>query len=268
MGWAVLRRRVPGALHPVRLFQDRRGGAAAERLRGRAARAIQRHAGRRLPHPGPVRRRDPLPALAQGARDRHPRAGLHHPRQRAGRESTASCTSRCWTRSARPTASATTSSRSPSSPRRRCAARSARSSSTAPSRSARTSTSRSSASSTRRPSLGRQGAALRDQEHHAAQDVLAAMEKQMRAEREKRAAILTSEGERDAAINTAEGAEAAGHQGVGGQEAAADQRGRRSGRGDPRRRQGDRRGHPHGGGGDPARRAASRPCSSASPSST
>jgi regulator of protease activity HflC (stomatin/prohibitin superfamily) len=37
------------------------------------------------------------------------------------------------------------------------------------------------------------------------QDVLAAMEKQMRAEREKRAVILTSEGERDAAVNTAEG---------------------------------------------------------------
>ncbi len=37
------------------------------------------------------------------------------------------------------------------------------------------------------------------------QDVLAAMEKQMRAEREKRAVILASEGERDAAINTAEG---------------------------------------------------------------
>ncbi len=37
-------------------------------------------------------------------------------------------------------------------------------------------------------------------------DVLAAMEKQMRAEREKRAVILTSEGQRDAAINGAEGA--------------------------------------------------------------
>ena len=35
-------------------------------------------------------------------------------------------------------------------------------------------------------------------------DILAAMEKQMRAEREKRAVILTSEGQRDAAINTAE----------------------------------------------------------------
>jgi regulator of protease activity HflC (stomatin/prohibitin superfamily) len=37
------------------------------------------------------------------------------------------------------------------------------------------------------------------------QDVLAAMEKQMRAEREKRAVILTSEGVRDANINQAEG---------------------------------------------------------------
>lgn len=37
------------------------------------------------------------------------------------------------------------------------------------------------------------------------QDVLGAMEKQMRAEREKRAVILTSEGERDAKINQAEG---------------------------------------------------------------
>src|SRR5881396_544743 len=36
-------------------------------------------------------------------------------------------------------------------------------------------------------------------------DVLAAMEKQMRAEREKRAVVLTSEGVRDAAINNAEG---------------------------------------------------------------
>src|SRR5215218_3282712 len=36
-------------------------------------------------------------------------------------------------------------------------------------------------------------------------DILAAMEKQMRAEREKRAVVLTSEGTRDAAINNAEG---------------------------------------------------------------
>ncbi len=37
------------------------------------------------------------------------------------------------------------------------------------------------------------------------QDVIAAMEKQMRAEREKRAVVLTSEGQRDAVINNAEG---------------------------------------------------------------
>ena len=54
-------------------------------------------------------------------------------------------------------------------------------------------------------------------------DVLNAMEKQMRAEREKRAVILSSEGERDAKINEAEGREAAGDQGVGGGADAADQ---------------------------------------------
>ena len=37
------------------------------------------------------------------------------------------------------------------------------------------------------------------------EDVLRAMEKQMRAEREKRAVVLTSEGERDARINVADG---------------------------------------------------------------
>ena len=37
------------------------------------------------------------------------------------------------------------------------------------------------------------------------EDVVAAMEKQMRAEREKRATVLMSEGERDAVINAAEG---------------------------------------------------------------
>ena len=36
-------------------------------------------------------------------------------------------------------------------------------------------------------------------------DILGAMEKQMRAEREKRAVVLASEGERDAKINEAEG---------------------------------------------------------------
>jgi regulator of protease activity HflC (stomatin/prohibitin superfamily) len=54
-------------------------------------------------------------------------------------------------------------------------------------------------------------------------DVLAAMEKQMRAEREKRAVVLASEGERDAAINEAEGEKQ--HQGLRGNQAEADQRG-------------------------------------------
>ena len=47
---------------------------------------------RRLPHPGAVRRRHPLPALAEGDGDRHPGAGLHHARQRAGRRWTACST--------------------------------------------------------------------------------------------------------------------------------------------------------------------------------
>ncbi|MEZ5288770.1 MAG: SPFH domain-containing protein [Vicinamibacterales bacterium] len=56
-------------------------------------------------------------------------------------------------------------------------------------------------------------------------DVLAAMEKQMRAEREKRAVILTSEGQRDAAINNAEGEKQQVIK-VGSPQAAADQRSR------------------------------------------
>ena len=61
-------------------------------------------------------------------------------------------------------------------------------------------------------------------------DVLSAMEKQMRAEREKRAVILTSEGERDARDQRGRGREAAGDQGLGGHPPAADQRGRGPGR--------------------------------------
>ena len=85
-------------------------------------------------------------------------------------------------------------------------------------------------------------------------DVLAAMEKQMRAEREKRAVILTSEGERDAAINSAEGekqqvikaSEANKQQQINEAEGQAP--------GDPRRRQGHRRGAADGGRGDPGGR--------------
>ena len=57
-------------------------------------------------------------------------------------------------------------------------------------------------------------------------DVLAAMEKQMRAEREKRAVILTSEGSRDAVSQRGRGLQAGNHQGVGGTQAATDQRSR------------------------------------------
>ncbi len=59
-------------------------------------------------------------------------------------------------------------------------------------------------------------------------DVLGAMEKQMRAEREKRAVVLTSEGERDAKINQAEGDKQRVIKAVRGHEAAADQRSRRA----------------------------------------
>ena len=76
------------------------------------------------------------------------------------------------------------------------------------------------------------------------QDILAAMEKQMRAEREKRAIVLTSEGERDAAINNAEGEKQQVIKASEATQAAADQRGRRPGRGHPDRRQRHRRGHP------------------------
>jgi regulator of protease activity HflC (stomatin/prohibitin superfamily) len=84
-------------------------------------------------------------------------------------------------------------------------------------------------------------------------DVLHAMEKQMRAEREKRAVVLTSEGERDAKINQAEGEKAARDQGVRGEQTAADQSGRRPGRSDPRG------GHGHGRRPAPCRRSAVRP---------
>ena len=64
-------------------------------------------------------------------------------------------------------------------------------------------------------------------------DVLAAMEKQMRAEREKRAVILTSEGQRDAAINNAEGEKQQVIKASEANKPAADQRGRGAGGGDP-----------------------------------
>ena len=89
-------------------------------------------------------------------------------------------------------------------------------------------------------------------------DVLAAMEKQMRAEREKRA--VDSDVGRRARRRDQQGGrrEAAGHQGVGSAAPAADQRSRGPGVGDSRRGHRDRRGHPAGRRGDsPARRHGS-----------
>ena len=54
-------------------------------------------------------------------------------------------------------------------------------------------------------------------------DVLAAMEKQMRSEREKRATILDSEGLRDSAVNTAEGEKQKVIKEIRGDKAAANQ---------------------------------------------
>ena len=76
-------------------------------------------------------------------------------------------------------------------------------------------------------------------------DILAAMEKQMRAEREKRAVILTSEGERDAAINSAEGEK---QETIKASEASDSSRSTRPKvrRSDSRRRGRDGRRHPPG----------------------
>jgi regulator of protease activity HflC (stomatin/prohibitin superfamily) len=74
------------------------------------------------------------------------------------------------------------------------------------------------------------------------QDILAAMEKQMRAEREKRALILTSEGRRR--YQHRRWREAAVDQSFGRKKAAANQRGGRRGGGHSRHRRSDRERHP------------------------
>ena len=90
--------------------------------------------------------------------------------------------------------------------RRHSAARSARSSWTGPSRSGPTSTLPSSSELDKAcEPWGVKVLRYEMKNINPPQDILAAMEKQMRAEREKRATVLTSEGQRDAAVNTAEG---------------------------------------------------------------
>ena len=113
---------------------------------------------------------DPLPALPQGA-------GRSTSRSRSASRTT-TCRWRVdgvlYLKVHEPRArlvrrSRTTSSRSPSSRRRRCAARSARSTSTARSRSARNINAQVVTELDKAiGAVGRQGAALRDQEHHAA----------------------------------------------------------------------------------------------------
>ena len=89
---------------------------------------------------------------------------------------------------------------------------------------------------------------MRDQIKNIAppKDVLSAMEKQMRAEREKRAVVLASEGERDAKINAAEGDKQRVIKASEANQAAADQRSGRPGGCHPRRRNRDRGGAAQG----------------------
>ena len=70
------------------------------------------------------------------------------------------------------------------------------------------------------------------------------MEKQMRADREKRATILQAEGQKQSAILTAEGEKQAGDPPRGGPAAGDDPRGGGPGEGDRHRLQGDPRGQP------------------------
>ena len=208
---------------------------------------VSRHARRRLPHPRAVRGRDSLPTLAEGDSHRHPRAGLHHARQRAGRRRRRALSARC------------------SNPERasygisdyifaiiQLAQTTLRSEigkiDLDRTFEERTNINMSVVSELDKASEAWGVKVLRYEIKNITppQDVLAAMEKQMRAEREKRAVILTSEGQRDAAINTAEGDKQQVIKASEAQAPAADQRGRRAGRGDPRGRHGDGRGHPPG----------------------
>ena len=83
---------------------------------------LPRHAraGPEPDHPVPRPRR--LRALAEGSAARRARAGVHHQGQHPARRSTASSTTRSPIRGSPPTARRTTSPRSPSSRRPRCAA--------------------------------------------------------------------------------------------------------------------------------------------------
>ena len=158
-----------------------------------------------LPRPVPVHRRDPLPAHAEGAGGRHPRADLHHQGQRAGRGRR-----RPLPEGARRAARVLR--------HRRLLLRDQQLAQTA----LRSEIGKIDLDRTFEERTHINGMVVTELDKATGpwgvkvlryeiknitppQDVLAAMEKQMRAEREKRAVVLTSEGERDAAINSAEG---------------------------------------------------------------
>ena len=223
-------------------------------LRRRDARALQPHAPGGLPHPGAVRRPHRLQAQPQGRGDRHPGADLHHARQRAGRRrrravpAGAGCEQGLLRHHELPLrdhpARADDAAQRDRQDRARPHLRGARRRST---RNVVAELDKASAP------WGVKVLRYEIKNINPPKDVLAAMEKQMRAEREKRAVVLTSEGERDAKINQAEGDKQRVIKESEGDQAAADQRGAGPGRGDPRGRDRDRRGPEAG------RRGACRP---------
>ena len=248
--------------------KDRDGGAAAERLRGRTSGQVQPHAAGRLSYPHAVRRADRLPAQPQGDRDRHRRADLHHPRQRAGgrrcgavhagARSASGLLRHHQLRLRHLAARADHAAQRDRQDRTRPHLRGAR----------QHQHQRGQRTGQGLGALGRQGAALRNQEHHAAEgravgdgeaDARGARKARRRPHLRGRARRQDQRGR---------GRQAAGDQAVRGQQAAADQRGRGPGAGDPR-----------GGDARPPRAcarsasrcpiaAASRPCSCASARST
>ena len=116
--------------------------------------------------------------------------------------------------------------------------------------------------------LGRQGAALRDQEHHPAEGrAVGDGEADARRAREaRRGAHLGRRARRQ--DQRGRGRQAARHQALRGQQAAADQRGRGPGAGDSRGGHRDRRGPAAGRASRYQTAAASRPCSCASARNT
>ena len=85
-GWQLICLADPRGPRADHHREDRGRRAAAERLRRRAARPVPRRRSSAGFHIlMPFVDVDPLPPLAEGNGDRHPGAGLHHARQRAGR---------------------------------------------------------------------------------------------------------------------------------------------------------------------------------------